>query len=49
MDSNGDGVIVRSEGRGNADLMREFHVVDLDRNGRLTKVEMKDWIDPLTQ
>ena len=49
MDSNGDGVIARSEGRGNADLMREFHVVDLDNNGRLTKVEMKDWIDPLTQ
>ena len=49
MDSNGDGVIARSEGLGNADLMREFHVVDLDHNGRLTKVELKDWIDPLTQ
>jgi hypothetical protein len=45
MDANGDGVIVRSEGRGNADLMREFHVVDSDHNGRLTRTEMKDWID----
>lgn len=49
MDSNGDGVITRREGRGNSDLMREFHVVDLDDNGRLSRVEMKDWIDPMTQ
>ena len=49
MDSNGDGMVVRAEARGNADLMREFHVVDLDNNGRLTRVEMKDWIDPMTQ
>lgn len=49
MDSNGDGVITRAEGRGNADLMREFHVVDMDHNGRLTRTELKDWINPLTQ
>ena len=49
MDGNDDGVVVRSEARGNADLMREFHVVDLDNDGRLSRVEMKDWIDPLTQ
>lgn len=47
MDANGDGVVVRSEARGNADLMREFHVVDLDHDGRLTRAEMKDWIDPI--
>ena len=49
MDGNGDGVITRAEGRGNADLMREFHVVDMDHNGRLTRTELKDWINPLTQ
>ncbi|TAK39368.1 MAG: hypothetical protein EPO30_03440 [Lysobacteraceae bacterium] len=49
MDDNGDGVITRREGSGNPDLMREFHVVDLDDNGRLTRAEMKDWIDPMTQ
>jgi hypothetical protein len=27
--------------------MREFHVVDLDNDGRLTRTEMKDWIGPL--
>lgn len=47
MDTNDDGVIVRSEARGNADLMREFHVVDRDDNGRLTAVEMQDWTNPL--
>lgn len=47
MDGNDDGVIVRSEARGNADLMREFHVVDLDNNGRLTAVEMQDWTNPI--
>ena len=30
-----------------ADLVREFHVVDLDDNGRLTRTEMKDWIGPI--
>ena len=49
MDGNDDGVVVRSEARGNADLMREFHVVDLDNDGRLSRVEMKDWINPLDQ
>ena len=49
MDANDDGVITRAEGRGNADLMREFHVVDMDHNRRLTRVELKDWIDPLSQ
>ena len=47
-DKNGDGVVVRSEVQGNPDLQREFHVVDLDNNGRLTAVELQDWIDPLT-
>jgi hypothetical protein len=29
----------------NADLMREFHVVDANHNRRLTKEEMKGWLD----
>ena len=29
---------------GNADLEREFHVVDTNHNGRLTKEEMKGWL-----
>ena len=47
MDKNGDGNVSRSEVRasGNADLAREFHVVDANHNGRLTKEEMKGWID----
>ena len=28
-----------------ADLMREFHVVDANHNGRLTKEEIKNWLD----
>lgn len=48
MDGNGDGVISRAEARVNPDLTREFHVVDMDNNGRLTREELKDWIDPLT-
>lgn len=47
-DKNNDGVIVRSEVTANPDLQREFHVVDLDNNGQLTRVELQDWIDPLT-
>ena len=47
-DDNNDGVIVRSEITANPDLQREFHVVDLDNNGQLTRVELQDWIDPLT-
>ena len=45
MDANHDGNITRAEGKGNADLMREFHVVDANHNGRLTKEEMKGWLD----
>ncbi|HVR81069.1 MAG TPA: hypothetical protein VHF02_03115 [Luteimonas sp.] len=45
MDSNHDGNISRAEARGNADLMREFHVPDANHNGRLTKEEMKGWLD----
>ena len=46
LDSNGDGNIVRAEvnASGNADLMREFHVVDRDNNGRLTRDELKGWL-----
>ena len=46
MDSNGDGNIVRAEvnASGNADLMREFHVVDRNNNGRLTREELKGWL-----
>ena len=47
-DSNGDGVVSRTEARVNPDLTREFHVVDADDNGRLSREELKDWIDPLT-
>ena len=42
------GVVSRAEAEGNADLVREFHVVDVDNNARLSRVELKDWIDPLT-
>jgi Ca2+-binding EF-hand superfamily protein len=47
LDKNGDGNISRSEVKasGNADLMREFHVVDANHNGRLSKEEMKGWTD----
>jgi hypothetical protein len=47
MDANGDGHIVRGEvsASGNDDLMREFHVVDANRNGRLTREELKGWLD----
>ena len=47
VDKNGDGNVSHSEVRasGNADLAREFHVVDANHNGRLTKEEMKGWID----
>jgi hypothetical protein len=46
LDKNGDGSVSRSEVRasGNADLMREFHVVDGNHNGRLSKEEMKGWL-----
>ena len=39
LDKNGDGSVSRSEVRasGNADLMREFHVVDGNHNGRLSQ------------
>ena len=47
LDGNGDGNVSRAEVRasGNDDLMREFHVVDANHNGRLTKEEMKGWLD----
>ena len=47
LDKNGDGNVSRSEVRasGNEDLMREFHVVDANHNGRLTQEEMKGWLD----
>lgn len=47
MDGNGDGNISRAEVRksGNDDLMREFHVVDRNHNGRLTQEELKGWLD----
>ena len=46
LDKNGDGNVSRSEVRasGNEDLMREFHVVDGNHNGRLSKEEMKGWL-----
>lgn len=47
VDRNGDGNVSRGEVRasGNADLDREFHVVDANHNGRLSKEEMKGWLD----
>ena len=46
LDGNGDGNVSRGEVRssGNEDLMREFHVVDANHNGRLTKEEMRGWL-----
>ena len=45
MDANHDGSISRAEAKGNADLIREFQVVDTNHNGRLSKDEMKGWLD----
>lgn len=45
MDTDGDGNIVRAEASGHAGLMREFHGVDSNHNGRLTREEMKTWLD----
>jgi Ca2+-binding EF-hand superfamily protein len=47
IDKNGDGSLSRSEvsASGNEDLVREFHVVDANHNGRLSKDEMKGWTD----
>ena len=45
MDADGNGSISRSEGAGNPDLMREFHVVDGNQDGRLTREELKGWLD----
>ncbi|KGQ18906.1 hypothetical protein LF41_229 [Lysobacter dokdonensis DS-58] len=46
LDKNGDGNVSRAEVRasGNDDLAREFHVVDANHNGRLSKEEMKGWL-----
>ena len=46
LDKNNDGSVSRAEVRasGNADLAREFHVVDGNHNGRLSKEEMKGWM-----
>jgi Ca2+-binding EF-hand superfamily protein len=47
LDKNGNGSLSRAEVRasGNADLEREFRVVDANHDGRLSKEEMKSWLD----
>jgi hypothetical protein len=45
MDADGNGDISRGEASSNPDLVREFHVVDRDHDGRLTREELKGWLD----
>ena len=46
LDKNGNGSVSRGEVRasGNDDMVREFHVVDGNHDGRLTEAEMKGWL-----
>lgn len=43
LDGNGDGVLVRSEVPVQHALASEFHLVDTNRNGRITQVELTNW------
>lgn len=47
LDKNGDGNLSHGEvnASGNPDLMREFVAVDNNHNGRLSKDELKGWMD----
>ena len=47
LDRNGDGHLSHGEvnASGNEDLIREFVAVDINRNGRLSKDELKGWTD----
>jgi Ca2+-binding EF-hand superfamily protein len=45
LDANGDGSLSRTEVRSNATLTGEFRAVDNDHNGRLSKEELKGWMD----
>lgn len=44
LDRNGDGSLNRNEASANATLMGEFRAVDSNRNGRLSKDELKGWM-----
>ncbi|HSR66233.1 MAG TPA: hypothetical protein VLM17_11605 [Xanthomonadaceae bacterium] len=44
MDGNHDGNLSRKEAGSNATLMREFRAVDHNRNGKLSKDELKGWM-----
>ena len=43
LDSNGDGVVVRSEVPADHALASEFRLVDTDGNGRITDAELSNW------
>ncbi len=45
LDANHDGNLSRAEVRSNATLTGEFRAVDNDSNGRLSKEELKGWMD----
>lgn len=44
LDRNGDGSLNRNEASANTTLMGEFRAVDTNRNGRLSKDELKGWM-----
>lgn len=44
LDADGDGTVSRSEAAADRELGRHFDGLDLDRNGRLDREELVDWI-----
>ena len=44
LDADGDGTVSRSEAAADRELGRHFDGLDLDRNGRLGREELVDWI-----
>lgn len=43
LDTNGDGVLTKKEVPADHALYFEFKLVDTDRNGRITDVELANW------
>jgi len=44
LDSNGDGQLSRQEAAGKPRLMSDFNAIDTDRNGLLSRQELKAWM-----